>query len=336
MSDDETGRTEAGAGTARSGKGRDGRGAEARRAAKAAGRAGTGSGSVRVTLLIDNERGAPGLRAQWGLAVWVETRGAEVLLDSGANDAFWRNALKLGIPLEEAGAFVLSHGHGDHGGGIARVLEAAPAARLVLHPAALAPHHWLARTGKVDPIGLPKGALAALWSAPERLVWALGPLEVAPGVWASGPIPRRHPLEEAERNFFLDRACTVRDHVVDDQAVWIEAASGLVVLLGCAHGGVVNTLDHVRRVAAGPRAEGGDALPLAGDGLPRVTAVIGGMHLLHASPARLRATGDALEAAGVRLLAPVHCTGKRGKDYLRTRFADAYAGATTGSVLEID
>jgi 7,8-dihydropterin-6-yl-methyl-4-(beta-D-ribofuranosyl)aminobenzene 5'-phosphate synthase len=259
-----------------------------------------------------------------------------VLLDSGANDAFRRNALQLGTPLEEAGAFVLSHGHGDHGGGIPRVLEAAPAARLVVHPAALAPRLWLGRTGKVEPIGLPARVIAALWTSSKRLVWGLGPLEVAPGVWASGPIPRHHPLEEAERNFFLDPACTVRDHVVDDQAVWTAAASGLVVLLGCAHAGVVNTLDHVRRVAAGVQAEGGDALPLAGDGLPRVTAVIGGMHLLHASPARLHATGDALEAAEVRLVAPVHCTGKRGKGYLRERFGGAYAEAATGSVFEVD
>ncbi|RPI31338.1 MAG: MBL fold metallo-hydrolase, partial [Actinomycetota bacterium] len=319
MSDEETGGKKVGAAPVRPGEGRDGHGAEARRGAQATGRAGARRGSVRVTLLIDNERGSPGLRAQWGLAIWVETGGPSVLLDSGANDAFWRNALKLGIPLETADAFVLSHGHGDHGGGLARVLEVAPAAGIVLHPAALAPRLWLARTGKVEPIGLPDRVLTALWASHTRLVWALGPLEVAPGVWASGPIPRRHPLEEAERNFFLDRACTVRDHVVDDQAVWVEAASGLVVLLGCAHAGVVNTLDHVRRVAGGAQAEGGDALPLAGDGLPRVAAVIGGMHLLHASPARLVATGDALEAAGVRLVAPVHCTGKRGKDHLRER-----------------
>lgn len=296
---------------------------------------------MRVTLLVDNERGAEGLRSQWGLATWVETGRARVLFDSGANDAFLRNARALGVRLEETDAFVLSHGHSDHGGGIASVAGVAPRAELVMHPAALTPHYWLAKTGKVDPIGLPEGALRVLRAAPGRTRWAVGPLEVAPGVWACGPVPRRHPLEEAERNFFLDAACTVRDHVVDDQAVWARASSGLVVLLGCAHAGVVNTLDHVRRAAAavqGEKTAGGEvvrALPLAGDGLPRVAAVVGGMHLLHASPARLRATGDALEAAGVGLVAPVHCTGKRGKRYLRERFAGAYAECVTGSVLEI-
>jgi 7,8-dihydropterin-6-yl-methyl-4-(beta-D-ribofuranosyl)aminobenzene 5'-phosphate synthase len=289
------------------------------------------AGAVRVTLLVDNERGAAGLQSQWGFSAWIETPRARVLLDSGCNDAFWRNAGRLKVPLETADAFVLSHGHFDHGGGIARVIEAAPGARLVLHPAGLAPHYWLAKTGKVDPIGLPERSLTALRGADKRVTWALGPLEVAPGVWTSGPIPRRHPLEEAERNFFLDRACTVRDHVVDDQALWVETPSGLVVLTGCAHAGIINTLDYVRHLVTGR-----GALPHAADGLPRVRAVIGGLHLLHASPARLRATGEALEAAGVELVAPVHCTGKRGKRHLRDHLGDAFADCATGSVLEID
>ena len=185
--------------------------------------------SLRVTLLADNERGAAGLRSQWGFSAWVEADGARIVLDSGCNDAFWRNAQKLGVPLEKADVFVLSHGHFDHGGGIRRMVEAAPAARLVLHPGALAPHFWLCKTGKVEPIGLPDASLAALRSASERVTWALGPLEVAPRVWASGPIPRHDPLEKAERNFFLDRACTVGDQVVDEpgrrrlkpQAPWV-------------------------------------------------------------------------------------------------------------------
>lgn len=299
---------------------------------------------VRVTLLVDNAGGTAGLRSQWGFSAWIETPRARVLLDSGCNDAFWRNAEKLDVPLETADAFVLSHGHFDHGGGIARMVQAAPGARLVMHPGALAPHYWLARTGKIDPIGLPEHSLAALGAAGERVTWALDPVEVAPGVWASGPVPRRHPLEEAERNFFLDRACTVRDHVVDDQALVVETSSGLVVLLGCAHAGVVNTLEHVRRVAAGrgaarladpTTAHPGEerSSPLAADGLPRVRAVIGGMHLLHASPARLRATSEALLASGVDLVAPVHCTGKRGKRHLRERFGGAFADCATGSVL---
>lgn len=293
--------------------------------------------SVRITLLVDNRRGQPGLRSQWGLAAWIDSGSARVLFDSGGNDAFWRNAGRLGVPLGSADAFVLSHGHFDHSGGLRKVVEAAPAARLVLHPAALAPRFSLAKTGKVERIGLPQRSLDAVLGVVERVVWALAPLQVAPGVWACGPVPRRNPLEETEKNFFLDLACTVHDHVVDDQAVWVDTPRGLVVVLGCAHAGVVNTLDHVRRSAAERSAAGAVwDLPAASDGLPAVHAVVGGMHLLHASPARLRATGDALEAAGVRLVGPAHCTGKRATAYLRQRFGGAFVECVTGSVLEID
>ena len=297
---------------------------------------GSTPGGVRVTLLVDNERAAPGVRSQWGFAAWVETGRARVLLDSGANALVLRNAAALGVPLAAADAFVLSHGHGDHGGGIPEVAEAVPGARLVLHPASLAPRYWLGRTGKVDQIGLSERSLVALRAATARATWALGPVEAAPGVWASGPVARREPLEEPDRNFFLDRACTMRDHVVDDQALWTCTRSGVVVVLGCAHAGVVNTWAAVREAAADTAAAAGEQLPLAGDGLPRVRAVIGGMHLLHAGPARLGATCDALERAGVRLVAPVHCTGKRGKDRLRDRFGDAFVACGAGSVLELD
>lgn len=304
------------------------------------------AGTVRVTLLVDNRPGAAGLREQWGLSAWVETDRAHVLVDSGLNEVFAANARALGVPLETADAFVLSHGHPDHTGGLARGVEEAPGARLVLHPGALAPRYWLGRTGKVRAIGMSGCALDAVCRVHERVTWAAGPVEVAPDVWASGPVPRRCPLEEAERNFFLDPACTLRDHVVDDQALWVETPKGLVVLVGCAHAGIVNTLDYVRalvagRVAvaggrAGQPAAAGLQVPLAADGLPRVRAVIGGLHLLHAKSARLRATVEALRQAEVGLLAPVHCTGRRGTRFLRETLPDAFVAGATGSVFIID
>ena len=270
-------------------------------------------GDIRIRVLIDNAKGATGLHSQWGLSFWIETPTARVLLDCGGSGAFLQNARRLREPIEAADAFVLSHGHYDHGGGVPELVDAAPSARLVLHPGALVPRFSLHKNGKVDPIGLPDRSLAALRAVPERSIWALAPLEVAPGVWASGPLPRRHPLEEAERTFFFDTASTIRDQVVDDQAVWIETPAGLVVLSGCAHSGIMNTVRHVRETVAGRAAAGaGDlVVPLAADGWPAVRALLGGMHLLHAHKERLQATADYFETLDLELCAPCHCTGKR-------------------------
>ena len=87
---------------------------------------------------------------------------ARVLLDCGGSGAFLQNARRLREPIETADAFVLSHGHFDHGGGVRELVDAAPSARLVLHPGALVPRWSLRKNGKVDPIGLPDRSLAAL------------------------------------------------------------------------------------------------------------------------------------------------------------------------------
>jgi len=311
-------------------------------------------------MLVDNVPAPPGraagsLHAQWGLSCWIEAPRARVLLDCGATDAFLRNAGVLGVEPAAADAFVLSHGHYDHGGGLAAFVTAAPQARLVLHPAAPAPRYSLARTGRVEPIGLPERSLAALRAAPARSIWAVGPVAAAPGVWATGPVPRRHPLEVAEPSFYLDPACTVHDEVVDDQSVWIETPRGLVVISGCAHSGIVNTVDHVRRVvaarmaaatgrpalrdAAGPDAGPPAPKPLMphdADGLPHVRAVLGGFHLLHARKDRLEATADYLGGLGLELCAPCHCTGKRATDLLRERLPAAFSDVSTGAVFHID
>jgi 7,8-dihydropterin-6-yl-methyl-4-(beta-D-ribofuranosyl)aminobenzene 5'-phosphate synthase len=294
-------------------------------------------GDIRIRVLIDNAEGATGLHSQWGLSFWIETPDTRVLLDCGGSGAFLQNARQLREPVDTADAFVLSHGHFDHGGGIHTLVDAAPSACLVLHPGALAPRWSLLRSGKPKRIGLPDRSLAVLRAVPERSIWAVAPLEVAPGVWASGPVPRRHLLEEAERTFFLDTACTIRDQVVDDQAMWIETPAGLVVLCGCAHSGVMNTVRYVRETVAGRGATGAEGLvvPVAADGLPAVRALLGGMHLLHARKERLQATADYLEALDLELCAPCHCTGKRATTLLGERLPDAFAEIVTGCELKL-
>jgi len=238
-------------------------------------------------------------------------------------------------------------------------VTAAPQARLVLHPAAPAPRYSLARTGKVESIGLPERSLAALQAAAPRSIWSVGPVAVAPDVWATGPVPRRHPLEAAEPSFYLDPACTVHDEVVDDQSLWIETPRGLVVISGCAHAGIVNTVDHVRRVVAERMAAAADrpsrrdaagqdaghdagpppapepAMPCDADGLPHVRAVLGGFHLLHSRKDRLEATADYLGGLGLELCAPCHCTGRRATDLLRERLPAVFSVVATGAVFRL-
>jgi 7,8-dihydropterin-6-yl-methyl-4-(beta-D-ribofuranosyl)aminobenzene 5'-phosphate synthase len=116
-------------------------------------------------------------------------------------------------------------------------------------------------------------------------------------------VPRVTAYEDTGGPFFLDEAGKHADAIADDLSFWIRTRAGLVLCLGCCHAGVVNTLRH--------------AVELSGE--PRVLAVIGGMHLLHASQGRLDQTAEALEACGVSYLYPCHCTGEGAVSELRSR-----------------
>lgn len=142
-----------------------------------------------------------------------------------------------------------------------------------------------------------------------------GPTGIIPGIHVTGEIPRRHKIEDTGGPFYQDSECTHKDALPDDQALYIETPKGLIVLLGCGHSGVINTLDYIQQIS----------------GAKSIYAVMGGMHLLRASTKRLAFTGDSLERMDVRYLAPNHCTGLDAVCYFKSRFPDAFHESMTGT-----
>jgi 7,8-dihydropterin-6-yl-methyl-4-(beta-D-ribofuranosyl)aminobenzene 5'-phosphate synthase len=276
---------------------------------------------LSITVLVDNALaatcGAAGLASEHGWSAWIEADGRRVLLDAGASDLVLRNAAALGIPLGETDAVVLSHGHFDHTGGLATVLEAAPRAAVHAHPAAVGEHYSCHPGQGPRSIRIPEPSAEALRAAGRALVWTTGPAEVVPGVHVTGAIPRRTDFEDVGGPFFLDAAASRPDPIDDDQAVWIEGPTGIVVVLGCAHSGIVNTLDHVSHLAGG-RA---------------IVAVIGGTHLVGASHERLERTAVGLERFGLRTLGTSHCTGAPATAFLRERFPGTFLECGAGTRL---
>lgn len=271
--------------------------------------------SFEVTVLVDNAAAQPGLATEHGLAFWIRAGSRHVLLDTGQGGVLEANASALGIDLARTDAVVLSHGHYDHTGGLAGLFDRGVTPPVFLHTDAFTARYSRQAEPPHKPIGMPQEARAALAARPERVRPVTGPTRIIEGVWATGPIPRRTAFEDTGGPFFTDAACRTPDYILDDQALWLETGEGVVMLLGCAHSGVVNTLNYIAEVTSATRFR----------------AVIGGMHLLHTTEERLEATVEALRRYDIATLAPCHCTGENAMTALAEHFPTQYTLIGAGS-----
>jgi 7,8-dihydropterin-6-yl-methyl-4-(beta-D-ribofuranosyl)aminobenzene 5'-phosphate synthase len=250
--------------------------------------------SVRVVVLstmLAEEHGV----GEWGFSALVESDGQRILFDTGKlPDTVLRNSRELSIDLSAIEEVILSHNHIDHTGGLVTLRRELSKS----NPKALSRAHvargifWERPDDKPEERFLPVGdAYEALGGT---FVEHAGPREIHPGMWLTGPVPRVHP----ERNWSdVSRVRApeglVEDTIPEDQSLVIETESGLVVVSGCGHAGVINTLEFARKTVK-------DA---------PIHAALGGFHLFRASPGHLAWTGARLRELGLANLLGAHCTG---------------------------
>ena len=271
---------------------------------------------LRITVLVDNTVGRSGLLAEHGLSFWIEADRHRILFDVGQGEVLGHNLEMLDIDIATAESLVLSHGHYDHTGNLDNVLDAMPAACLYLHPAAVKKKYSKCPAPPHRDIGMRAPARAAARAVDREVVWTRNAAELFPGAHITGQIPRRNDCQDTGGAFFLDPACREPDLVLDDQAMFFETEAGVVVLLGCAHAGVANTLDYVFELS----------------NRRQIIAVIGGTHLRGASTFRLEETIDAFERYHVSKIAAAHCTGIDGTATLWNRLPGRCVPCSAGTV----
>jgi 7,8-dihydropterin-6-yl-methyl-4-(beta-D-ribofuranosyl)aminobenzene 5'-phosphate synthase len=251
-----------------------------------------GGMAVRITALVENLAGMSRVWAEHGLSLLVETENARVLLDTGASGQVLRHNVQdaLSMPTASVDAVVLSHAHADHTGGLATALELFSCPRVVAHPAVFE-HRIARRNDQLQQIGMS----LTRQQIEERadLVLDASPLQVSPGVWTTGGIlDRPHPVSGAGYLLVERGGQVIPDTYTDDMSLVVRTDGGLVLVLGCCHAGLLNTMGQVARTFDAP-----------------ILAVVGGTHLGGCGEARLQEVGDALQSVyGAPRLHLCHCT----------------------------
>lgn len=273
---------------------------------------------MRVQVLVDDQAAA-GLVSEHGLALWIETGDREILFDTGAGTALEANAAAMGVDLGQAGIIVLSHGHYDHTGGLTAALARASKADVYFRPGIDRVRYAL-RGGTAREAGMPQTSREAwLRLSPARRHEVRDALSISPSVGLTGLIPRETSYEDTGGPFYFDPEGLVSDPLDDDLALWIRRESGLVVIVGCAHAGLVNTLNRVQALNQGLKVE----------------AVIGGFHLGSAGAERLAQTFAALRRLDVGRIVPLHCTGAAAVGFMKEALGGRVQPATAGAVFEL-
>ena len=253
--------------------------------------------TLSITVAVDNTPFG-GFKSEHGLALWINDGGKRILFDTGQSNLLLKNAKTLDIDLANTDAIVISHGHYDHTGCLSAVLNIASNAKIYLHPAATEPKFSKNVSGAIS-IGMSDPARKAIQD--RHVIWTATPAHLFPGIAVTGQIPRMNDFEDVGGAFFADENCQKPDDLLDDQALFVESAKGLIVVLGCTHSGIVNTLDYISKLT----------------GQNEIYAVIGGMHLLNASQMRITNTIETFKKYNIQKIIPLHCTGRKAIEDLK-------------------
>jgi 7,8-dihydropterin-6-yl-methyl-4-(beta-D-ribofuranosyl)aminobenzene 5'-phosphate synthase len=276
---------------------------------------------LSIITLSENNAAIPPFLGEQGISVLIETDSINILLDAGQSISVSHNLDVLGVDLSRIGKIVLSHGHFDHTGGLRPLLQKMRRqVDIIAHPDV-----WSAKYSHVENqpdryIGIPYPQFE-LESLGARFHFSRQPVTLADGITTTGEVPMTTGYEQIDEHLYVKENGKLKpDLLLDDLSIIIKTSKGLAVILGCAHRGMINTLNHARKLT----------------GIDKIELVMGGSHLIGSSEERIWQTITALKEMDVKRIGLCHCTSLPVEAILAQEFGEKFFFNGTGSRVEVE
>jgi 7,8-dihydropterin-6-yl-methyl-4-(beta-D-ribofuranosyl)aminobenzene 5'-phosphate synthase len=273
--------------------------------------------AMKLTCLSNDWLGDYRMLAEHGFSLLIDLQGEVILFDTGAGSVLERNSRVLELDLRCVQKVVLSHGHFDHTGGLAQVLSHNPRVEVHAHPLLFDTKYRELDNGTLHDIGYQQSL-----PQPDKLHLTTNtePLQIAPRAWLTGEIPRATAFESVKKSFVVKRGERLtHDELLDDQALVISTSTGLILIVGCAHAGIINTIRCAMEITS----------------QSHFRLIVGGTHLIDADEKRITATIAAFQQLSFERLLLAHCTGLEALCTIKSSLGERVSALQVGDILEL-
>lgn len=268
----------------------------------------------KLTILVEDRKGLPSIQREHGLSLFLQSPQGSWIFDCGQSDLVVSNALKLGISLERAGGIILSHGHYDHTGGLKAILQVTGSRPIYAHPGVFRERFRLEEGKPPVSIGIPFSR-SELERAGGEFNFGKEPRSLSAELYLSGEIARLTSFEKGQSYLTVKAGERyIPDPFNDEQFLIWKISGGLVLITGCGHAGLINSLQQASRLFPGEKFK----------------AVVGGFHLHSAPPETLEKVVSNLKEFSPELIIAGHCTGAPAEKLLAEEFPGKFRKLEAG------